>query len=144
MKPGFVVVDNHRRSDVHRIDEHKAFFYAALAKAVLHLRRDADEGYRCRRVKPAFFAIAFHDPAPKRRIPLPWRLCRNSVHGSRASPRTELCNGTYPFALSLSKGSERIATQSRRERGLRVDTKIGTLTSVLSRQGREEVSSLTE
>jgi hypothetical protein len=37
------------------------------------------------------------------------------VHGSRASPRTELqvVNSiNYPLALSLSKGSEHIATRS--------------------------------
>ena len=43
------------------------------------------------------------------------RLCRNPVHGSRASSR-RIClivnSSAYPFALSPSKGSERIATQS--------------------------------
>ena len=37
------------------------------------------------------------------------------VHGSRASPRTGCLiasSSTCPFALSLSKGSERITTQS--------------------------------
>src|SRR5215831_14074880 len=64
METGFVVVDKHRRGDMHGIDKHKSFFYAALAKAVLHLRRDVDEAYPCRRVKPDFFAIAFHGSAP--------------------------------------------------------------------------------
>src|SRR5262245_52697584 len=64
MEAGFVVVDKHRRGDVHGVDEHKSFFYAALAKAVLHLRRDVDEGYPCPRIKPDFFAIAFHESAP--------------------------------------------------------------------------------
>src|SRR5215813_1125886 len=64
MEAGFVVVDKHRRGDVHGVDEHKSFFYAALAKAVLHLRRDVDEAYPCRRVEPDFFAIAFHGSAP--------------------------------------------------------------------------------
>src|SRR5262245_5667715 len=44
MEAGFVVVDEHRRRDVHGVDEHKSFFYTALAKAVLHLRRNVDEG----------------------------------------------------------------------------------------------------
>src|SRR5262245_13620169 len=64
MEAGFVVVDKHRCSDVHGIDKHKSFFYAALAEAVLHLGCDVDEGYPCRRVEPDFFAIAFHGSAP--------------------------------------------------------------------------------
>src|SRR5215471_6376204 len=64
MKAGFVVIDKYRRGNVHGIDEHKSFFYAALAKAILHLRGDVDEGYPCRRIKPDFFAIAFHGSAP--------------------------------------------------------------------------------
>src|SRR5215510_6897643 len=64
MKAGFVVVDKHRRGDVHGIDEHKSFFYPTLAKAVLHLRRDVDEGYPCRRVEPKLFAVVFHRSAP--------------------------------------------------------------------------------
>src|SRR5215813_14147920 len=64
METGFVVVDKHRRGDVHGIDEHKSFFYAALAKTVLHLRRDINESYPYRRIKPDFFAIAFHGSAP--------------------------------------------------------------------------------
>src|SRR5262245_62365495 len=71
MKAGFIIVDKDRCGDVHGIDKHKSFFYAALAKAVLHLRRDVDEGYPCRGSEPKFFAIAFHDTAPKRRIPSP-------------------------------------------------------------------------
>src|SRR5262245_65824451 len=69
MEAGVVVINNHRRGDLHGVDEHKPFFYAALAKAVLHLRRNVDEGYPCRRVEPDFFAIAFHGLAPKRPIP---------------------------------------------------------------------------
>ena len=43
------------------------------------------------------------------------RLCRNTVHGSRASPRTYCLivnSSTYPFVLSPSKGEHPIATQS--------------------------------
>src|SRR5262245_1479137 len=69
MEAGFVVVDEHRRGDVHGVDKYKSFFYTALAKAILQLRGDVDEGYPCRRVEPDFFAIAFHGLAPKRPIP---------------------------------------------------------------------------
>src|SRR5262245_13547187 len=71
MEAGFVVIDKHRRGNVHGIDKHKPFFHTALAKTVFYLRRDIDEGYPCRRIKPDFFAIAFHGLLPQRQIPSP-------------------------------------------------------------------------
>jgi hypothetical protein len=53
-------------------------------------------------------------------LPQYLRLCRNTIHGSRASPRTVLpivSSSTYPFILSLSKGEHPIATQSCRGGG---------------------------
>ena len=38
-----VVVDEHRRGDVHRVHQHQAFLDAALGQAVLDLRRDVHE-----------------------------------------------------------------------------------------------------
>src|SRR4249920_1793095 len=60
MQAGLVVVDKNRSGYVHGIDERKSLFYSALAKAILHLRRDVDEGNPRRRIKPELFAIAFH------------------------------------------------------------------------------------
>src|SRR4030095_7488177 len=62
MEAGLVVVDKHRSGYVHGVDEHESLFHAALAKAILHLRRDVDKGNPRRRVEPKFFPITFHDP----------------------------------------------------------------------------------
>jgi hypothetical protein len=48
-------------------------------------------------------------PEPNNTAPTLLRLRRNTVHGSRTSPRRycSIVNSTtYPFALRLSKGSE--------------------------------------
>ena len=51
-KPGFVVVNEYRSGDVHRVDQTKAFGHAAPLNEFLDLRRDIDEPASIRYFKP--------------------------------------------------------------------------------------------
>ena len=55
VQAGFVIVDEHRRSDVHGIHEGDPFADAALPEAVLDLGGDVDEAPAGGDVKPEFF-----------------------------------------------------------------------------------------
>jgi hypothetical protein len=43
MKPALIIIDEHRRGDVHRVDEAKTFAHGALTNEFFDLRRDVDE-----------------------------------------------------------------------------------------------------
>src|SRR5258707_14336033 len=60
MEPWFVVVDDRRSSDVHRVDQTKAFHYAASVNEFLDLRCDIDEPASIRHFKPKMFSERFH------------------------------------------------------------------------------------
>src|ERR1044071_7225575 len=64
MQTGFVVVDEDRRGNMHRVDQHQPFLDIALIDALLHLPRDVDESDACRRVEPELFTINFHGNTP--------------------------------------------------------------------------------
>ncbi len=56
----FVVVDEHRRRDVHGVHQTQPFLDAALVQTFLDLRRDVYEFAPCLDVEPEFFAEGFH------------------------------------------------------------------------------------
>jgi hypothetical protein len=60
MKTGFVIVDKHGRSYVHRVTEYKSIFDTALPETILNLRSNVDEGSSGRHLEPEFFSVAFH------------------------------------------------------------------------------------
>jgi len=55
MEAWFVVVDERRSSDVHRVDQTKTFHYAASVNEFLDLRCDIDEPASIRHFKPKMF-----------------------------------------------------------------------------------------
>jgi hypothetical protein len=57
VKPTLVVVDEHRRRDVHGVDQGEPFLNAALMQAFFHLRRDVDERSAAGDIEPEFLAI---------------------------------------------------------------------------------------
>jgi hypothetical protein len=85
MQAGFVVIDKHRGGYVHGVNEHKSLFYAALTKAILHLRRDVDESNPRRRIKPKLFAIAFHGFSSLIRLLSNGMFCYLNEHPSENS-----------------------------------------------------------
>src|SRR5262249_33292527 len=62
VQSAFVVVDEDRRRDMHRIHENESFPDAAFANALSDLRRDVDETSPGRNVEPEFLSIALHKP----------------------------------------------------------------------------------
>ena len=56
MEARFVVVDEYRSRDVHRVHEAKAFHYAAPVNEFFDLRRDIDEPTSIRNFKPKMFS----------------------------------------------------------------------------------------
>ena len=58
-KPVFRVVDEHRRADVHGIDQTKPFPNSTLADELLHRAGDIDETAALRNFKPEMFGEAF-------------------------------------------------------------------------------------
>src|SRR5687767_6858116 len=55
MQPAFIVVNEHRRRDVHRIHQHQTLLNTALSQTLLNLRRDVDKRSPARHVEPQFF-----------------------------------------------------------------------------------------
>ena len=60
MKPSFIVIDEHRGSDVHGVDQTKAFGHAALVNELLDLGCDVDEPASSRNFEPKMFSERFH------------------------------------------------------------------------------------
>jgi hypothetical protein len=60
MKTRFVVVDEHRGSDMHGVDQTKAFGHAASVNEFLNLRGDVDEPASTRYFEPKMFSERFH------------------------------------------------------------------------------------
>jgi hypothetical protein len=60
MKARFVVVDEYRSRDVHRVDQTKALYYAAPMNEFLDLRCDVDESPSIRNLEPKMFSERFH------------------------------------------------------------------------------------
>ncbi len=60
MKPWFIVIDEHGGSDVHGVDQTKAFGHAALVNEFLDLGRDVDEPASTRHFEPKMFSERFH------------------------------------------------------------------------------------
>jgi hypothetical protein len=58
VKPCFIVVDEHRRRDVHGVAQKKAVIYTALNEALFNLGSDVDVGPSRRRAKPQLFPKA--------------------------------------------------------------------------------------
>src|SRR5579883_519851 len=52
VQAALVIVNEHRRRDVHGVDQHQTFLYAALGKALLDLARDIDERASGGNLKP--------------------------------------------------------------------------------------------
>jgi hypothetical protein len=55
MEPGFIVVNEHRSGDVHRIDQTKTFGDVASSNDLLDLRRNVDESPPIRYFEPKMF-----------------------------------------------------------------------------------------
>ena len=60
MKPRFIVIDEHGGSDVHGVDQAKAFGHAALVNEFLDLRCNVDEPASIRHFEPKMFSERFH------------------------------------------------------------------------------------
>ncbi len=56
----FIVIDEDRRRDVHRVAEKQSFADAAFPEALLHLRGDVEEGPAAGDAEPEFLAVALH------------------------------------------------------------------------------------
>ncbi|VTR70089.1 hypothetical protein DESC_780278 [Desulfosarcina cetonica] len=65
VQAGFIVIDEHRGGDVHRVDQHQALFDAAFVDALLNVGCDVDERPAGGDLEPEFFAVAFHRKLPK-------------------------------------------------------------------------------
>src|SRR5262249_20928377 len=63
VQSAFVVVDEDRRGDVHRIHENESFPDTGFANALSDLRRDVDKTSPGRNVEPEFVSIALHKSA---------------------------------------------------------------------------------
>ncbi len=61
MQTGFIIVDEYRRRDVHRIYQDKTLGDAAFLETPLHLRRNVDKSFPGGNVEPQFFSVGFHD-----------------------------------------------------------------------------------
>jgi hypothetical protein len=59
MEAGFIVVDEHRSGNVHRVDQTKPFHHAALMNEFFNLRRDVDEPASIRYLEPKMFSERF-------------------------------------------------------------------------------------
>ena len=59
-QPGFVVVDEHRRRDVHGVQEAEPLANAAFPQTGLHIGSDVAEGPACREFEPQFLSIRIH------------------------------------------------------------------------------------
>ena len=59
MKPRFIVIDEHGGSDVHGVDQTKAFGHAALVDQLLDIRCDVDEPAPIRYLEPKMFSERF-------------------------------------------------------------------------------------
>jgi hypothetical protein len=59
VKPRFIVIDKHRGSDVHGVDETEAFGDAASVNKLLDLRRDVDEPTSIGDFEPKMFSERF-------------------------------------------------------------------------------------
>ena len=64
VQPALVVVDENAGGDMHRVDENEALLDSALAKTLLDLGRDVDEGAAARRLEPQFLAPGLHPNPP--------------------------------------------------------------------------------
>ena len=60
MEPLFIVIDEYRSRDVHRVDQTKTFRYAAAVNEFLDLRCDVDESPSIRNFEPKMFSERFH------------------------------------------------------------------------------------
>ena len=60
MEPRLIVVDEHRRGDMHGVDQTNAFHHAAPVSEFLDLRRDVDEATSIRYFEPKMFSERFH------------------------------------------------------------------------------------
>ena len=60
MKPRFIVIDEHGGSDVHCVDQTKAFSHTALVNEFLDLGCDVDEPASVRHFEPKMFSERFH------------------------------------------------------------------------------------
>jgi hypothetical protein len=60
MQPGFIIIDENRRRDVHRVAEHQTLLNPTFLQAFLHLGGDVDKRPAGGHLKPKFFAVAFH------------------------------------------------------------------------------------
>ena len=59
MESRFIIVDEHRGSDVHGVDQTKPFSHAAPMNDFLDLRRDIDEPASIRDLEPKMFSERF-------------------------------------------------------------------------------------
>jgi len=59
MEPRLIVVNEHRGSDMHGVDQTKAFGHAALVNQFLDLRCDVDEPASIRYLEPKMFSERF-------------------------------------------------------------------------------------
>lgn len=59
MESWFIVIDEHGGSDVHGVDQAKAFGHAALVNEFLNLRCDVDEAASIRHFEPKMFSERF-------------------------------------------------------------------------------------
>src|SRR5262245_21100602 len=83
----FVIVDEHRRGNMHGVDQCQSFFDAALADAFLDLICNIHKRHPRRRIEPQLFPIAFHTYSLTRLISLSGiytdnKLKERSVHAS--------------------------------------------------------------
>ena len=60
MKSWFIVINEHGGSDVHGVDQTKAFGHAALVNEFLDFRCDVDEPASVRHFEPKMFSDRFH------------------------------------------------------------------------------------
>ena len=61
VQPGFVIVDEDRRRDVHGVDKKQAFLNSTLPQALHNLRCDVQQGTTRGNLKPKLFAVALHE-----------------------------------------------------------------------------------
>src|SRR4030095_12156278 len=61
VQPTFVIINENRSRNVHRIHQRQTLYHAALPQALLNLWRDVDKRTPDRHVEPQFLTIALHD-----------------------------------------------------------------------------------
>jgi hypothetical protein len=61
VQPGFIIINEDRCRNMHRVDKNKTFLNSTLLEAMNYLGCDVQQGTTRWNLEPKFFAIALHE-----------------------------------------------------------------------------------